>query len=315
MVFQQKLLGKGVFVELLGNKGFNAFESGLEMLSLDRKYRLGKRNTFSQLLPSSIKKMKYYISPFPEFESIFNANNSKEKFVFSPLASIEFDNDKVLSDKKFHFISVWDTGSYEKEYFNEYRLSERVIRFKFYDNKYSYPTELKFPFLDELESAYKTIENNFNENIDFFLKVKSYEEFSGTLNKGGDILFSNNKKFDRWDAGYYFEKITTYLYTKKKFERFNKIHSRFTYPETLIGLTKTKEEIISEFHTYGTAKEDIVKNILDKPDWLQFPENLDYNKLIFIGSVSEFDFTNGTAEIYLFWDKENDYVYQISQWT
>lgn len=50
------------------------------------------------------------------------------------------------------------------------------------------------------------------------------------------------------------------------------------------------------------------------PNWLQKPEKI-FENLTFIGSVSEGDFTNGSAEIYLFWDKENNEVYQFFQWT
>lgn len=119
----------------------------------------------------------------------------------------------------------------------------------------------------------------------------------------------------KWNLVIISKKITKYLYTKKKFEKFNNINSDFTYSETFIGLTTTKEEVVREFHSDGKDKSEIIKNILAKPNWIQTPEKLNYENMIFIGSVSESDFTNGTAELYLFWDKENDFVYQISQWT
>jgi hypothetical protein len=259
--------------------------------------------------------MNYENKPFPLIEDIFEMKNSNEKYVFTPLVSINFKNHLALNNISFHFISVWDTGSYSKDYFNDDRLDPRVIRFRYKNNKYSYLSELNFPFITELKKAYELIENNFIENLEYYLTPKSHQEFEGILSKGGDLVHSKNEKFDKWDAEYYFEKITKYLYVKKKFEKFNKFNSSFTYSETFIGLTTTKKEVIEQFHSFGKDKSEIIKNVLEQPDWIQTPEKLKYENMIFIGSVSEYDFTNGTAELYLFWDKENDFVYQISQWT
>lgn len=259
--------------------------------------------------------MIYEIRPFPLIEDIFEINSSNEKYVFTPLVSIGFENHSILSNKLFHFISVWDTWSYEEDYFNDNRPEPRVIRFKYKNNKYSYLSNLNFPFVDELKNAYEIIENNFNENLEYYLRPKSNKEFENVLSKGCDLVHSLCRNFNKPESGYYFEKITKYLYAKMKFEKFNKINSDFTYSEIFIGLTTTKEKVINEFNTEGKDKNEIIKNILIEPNWLQTPEKLNYEKLIFIGSVSESDFTNGTAELYLFWDKENDFVYQISQWT
>jgi len=259
--------------------------------------------------------MMYENKPFPLIEDIFEIKNSNEKYVFTPLVSITFKNHPILNNNSFHFISVWDTGSYAEDYFNDNRVDPRVIRFKYKNNKYSYLSNLNFPFINELKKAYEIIENNFIENLEYYLTPKSNREFIDTLSKGCELVHSTNEKFDKVEAGYYFEKITKYLYTKKKFQKFNNINSDFTYSDTFIGLTTTKEKVIREFHSEGKDKSEIIKNMLAKPNWIQTPEKLNYENMIFIGSVSESDFTNGTAELYLFWDKENDFVYQISQWT
>ncbi len=174
---------------------------------------------------------------------------------------------------------------------------------------------MNFPFISELKKAYQITEKNFVENLEYYLTPKSNKEFADTFSKGGELVHSTNKDFDKGESGYYFEKISKYLYTKKKFEKFNNIDSDFTYSETIIGLTTTKEEVIREFHCDGKDKSEIIKNIHVRPNWIQTPEKLNYDNMIFIGSVSESDFTNGIAEIYLFWDKENNFVFQISQWT
>lgn len=261
----------------------------------------------------------YNIIPFPKFENVFNIFSGKEMQVFLPLVSIEFKNHNIFDNRIFHFISIWDNGSYNREFFNDYRKESRIIRFKLIKNKYLYPIEPIFPFIENLQTAYNITEKNFNDNLDYYLTPKSYTKFNyedEVLNKGAELINNSISEFDKSDANYYFTRITKYLYAKKKYELFNNINSSFTYPETLIGLTKTKEQVISEFHNYGKTKNEIINNLLDKPDWLQKPEEiLDNLNLIFIGSIDEYTFTEGSAEIYLFWDKENDYVYQFLQWT
>lgn len=259
------------------------------------------------------------IIPFPDFENVFEIFSGKEKYVFQPLASIVFNNHSIFENRRFNFVSIWDTGSYNSDFFNDFRKESRIIKFKIVENRYLYPVEPIFPFIDHLSRAYDLIEKNFNENLDYYLTPKSHTKFSledETLNKGAELVHNSNNKFDRCESSYYFNRITKYLYTKKKFELYGKINSSFTYPETFIGLTNTREQVISEFHTYGKTKDEIINNLLDKPVWLQKPEEiLKELNLIFIGSVDEYTFTDSSAEIYLFWDKDNEEVYQFFQWT
>jgi hypothetical protein len=257
--------------------------------------------------------------PFPDYLSVFNIYSGKEKFLFLPLVSISFTNHEIFGNRIFHFVSIWDTGSYNDDYFNDFRKESRIIRFKILNNKYLYPIDPKFPSIEYLADAYGIIEENFNKNIDYYLTPKNQTRFSledKTLTKGAELIWSAIDKFDRHDSGYYFTRITKYLYTKKKYDLFGKVNSSFTYPETFIGLTTTREKVISEFHSYGKTRTELINNLLDKPDWLQKPEEiLKELNLIFIGSIDEYSFTDGSAEIYLFWDKSNDEVYQFLQWT
>ncbi|WP_289659836.1 hypothetical protein [Flavobacterium panacagri] len=263
------------------------------------------------------KEMK--VVAFPDFDQTFNLINEREKFIFLPLASIQFNNHSEFENRHFHFISIWDTGTYENDFFNEFRKDIRCIKFKLEDQRYSYLGKPNFPFVDLLPNAYDLIENHFKEHLDYYLTPKSFREFSdenGFFNKARQIIISQLNGFDKSDAGYYFERIVQYLYVKKKYELFNKINSDFSYSELFIGRTTTKEEVIASFVDEGKSDHEIINNLLEKPNWLQKPEDIfrDLN-LIFIGSVSESDFTNGSSEIFLFWDKENDEVYQLFQWT
>jgi hypothetical protein len=262
---------------------------------------------------------KTEIVSFPDLKNVFDVYSGREKYVFLPLASVSFHDHRVLGNRSFHFISIWDTGSYKDDFFNDFRRESRIIKFKIVNNKYLYPVDPKFPSVEHLAQAYDIIEKNFNENLDYYLTPKSHVKFSiedKTLRKGGELIDNSIGGFDRGDSGYYFKRITKYLYTKKKFELFGKINSSFTYPETFIGTTITREEVISEFHSYGKTKDEIVNNLVDKPAWLQKPEEIIKElDLIFIGSIDEYSFTDGSAEIYLFWDKDHDEVYQFFQWT
>lgn len=264
-----------------------------------------------------IEEEKLLIIPFPDFNDVFNIDNGKEKFIFLPLTTIKFQEHTEFQNRSFHFISIWDTGTYEETYFNEYRKEIRCIKFKIENNKYSYLGELNFPFINLLPRAYDIIEYHFQENIEYYLEPKSYRLFSienKIFSKGQELIFGSVEGFDKPDAAYYFERIVQYLYTKKKYELFDKVNSNFVYSEIFIGATTTKEEVISEFNYEGKSKKEIINNLLKMPNWLQKPEKI-FENLTFIGSVSEGGFTNGSAEIYLFWDKENNEVYQFFQWT
>ncbi|NRS90811.1 hypothetical protein HNQ02_003758 [Flavobacterium sp. 7E] len=259
------------------------------------------------------------IEPFPIIENVFEIYSKMEKYIFLPLATINFKNHKVLNNKSFHFISIWDNGSYEDVYFNDFRKEIRIIKFKMVDNKYLYPINPKFPSIQFLNDAYNIIEQNFNENIDYYLTPKNYSKFTHedkTLYNGAELIRNSINEFDRFDSAYYFERITQYLYAKRKFELFEKINPSFTYSETFIGLLTTRENVISEFHDEGKTKTEIINNLLDEPQWIQNPEEILKNlNLTFIGSISENNFTNGSAEIYLFWDRIKNEVYQFIQWT
>lgn len=91
------------------------------------------------------------------------------------------------------------------------------------------------------------IVNNFIENVEYYLTPKSNKEFADTLSKGCELVHATNRNFDKVESGRYFEKITKYLCTKKKFEKFNNINSDFTHSEIFVGLATTKEEVIREF--------------------------------------------------------------------
>ncbi|MFD2943012.1 hypothetical protein [Flavobacterium notoginsengisoli] len=257
--------------------------------------------------------------PFPDLANVFHTINGREKFIFLPLVSVQFDNHSEFENRHFHFISIWDTGTYEDDFFNEFRKDIRCIKFKLEDNKYCYLGKPNFPFVDLLPNAYDLIESHFQEHLEYYLRPKSFREFSdenGVFNKGREIILSKLKDFDKADAAYYYERIIQYLYTKKKYELFDKINSDFSYSELFIGRTTTKENVIATFNDEGKSDHEIINNLLGKPNWLQKPEDISKDlSLIFVGSVSENDFTNGSAEIYLFWDKQNEEVYQFFQWT
>ncbi|WP_433830744.1 hypothetical protein [Flavobacterium anhuiense] len=259
------------------------------------------------------------IIPFSEFEDTFNSIDSNGKFVFLPLATIQFNQHSEFEDKSFHFISIWDTGDYEESFFNDFRKNISCIKFKLENNKYSYPEKLNFPFVDLLSQAYPLTQQNFQQHFDYFLKPKNYDEFSaedGIFNQGREFVFNSLNGIDKFESSHYYERITQYLYAKEKYNLFDKINPAFTYSETFIGITTTKEEVIADFHYEGKSKDEIINNLLGTPEWLQSPEEISEKlNLTFIGSVYEGDFTNGTAEIYLFWDKINNETYQFFQWT
>ncbi|AWK06030.1 hypothetical protein HYN56_18085 [Flavobacterium crocinum] len=259
------------------------------------------------------------IIAFPDFDKTLNIINKREKFIFLPLATIQFEKHSEFENRQFHFILIWDTGTYEDDFFNEFRKDIRCIKFKLEGNKYSYLGKPNFPFVHLLPNAYDLIENHFQENLEYYLKPKSFREFSdenGVFTKGLAKIINQLNDFDKPDAAYYYERIMQYLYTKKKYELFNKINSDFSYSELFIGRTTTKEEVIAEFNDEGKSDNDLINNLLEEPNWLQKSEDILKDlDLTFIGSVSESDFTNGSAEIFLFWDKKNDEVYQFFQWT
>jgi hypothetical protein len=260
------------------------------------------------------------ISPFPDINDVFQRRDEREEFVFLPLLTVKFPDNTLLKDKQFHFISIWDTGSYEKEYFNDYRQDTHIIRFKVVDNKYLYPGDLKFPFVEQLGSAYRVIKSNFENHIDYYLRPKSHREFNSedkTLIKGGELVHEAVKDLPKWECKYYFERVTKYLYAKTRYLKYHKVFSDFTYSSTFIKTREDEEKIKSEFNSFGKEKDELIKGLLSKPAWIQSDETpvVDGGEVIFIGSVTEYDFTNGTSEIFLFYDKKNEYVYQIFQWT
>lgn len=267
----------------------------------------------------NIENEKLRITPFPDFSNVFNIIHGNEKFIFLPLATIQFYEHPEFKNRSFHFASIWDTGNYEEDYFNEFRKDIRCIKFKIENDKYSYLPEPRFPFVKLLAKAYEIAEHNFQKNSDYYLEPKSSSQFlieDKILSDGKELISNLLEGFDKLDGAYYFERIIQYLYAKKKHELFDKVNPDFAYLETFIGLTTTKEKVIAEFNYEGKSNNEIINNLLEKPNWVQNPEEILGNlNLTFIGSVSESDFTNSSAEIYLFWDKENDDVYQILQWT
>jgi hypothetical protein len=263
-------------------------------------------------------KSEFKIYPFPNFNDAFIEHDKLERYVFLPLVSIEFNSHKLFGNRTFYFISLWDTGSYDDDFLNNYRLDNYIIRFKYTDNKYSYPIKPNFPYISQLDSAFNLIQQKFDESIDYLLIPKNQDKFEledNFLSSGGDFLHGVLPDLPRWEAGYYFERIIQYLYTKLKYSKFGKVYPSFTYSMTFVRNQDDEEKMKAKFHTFGKLKEELIKNINENPNWIQRDETPEGDDIIFIGSVSEYDFTNGTAEIYLFWDKRNEFVYQIFQWT
>jgi hypothetical protein len=260
--------------------------------------------------------MKTQIIFFPKFDDVFTETDELARYVFLPLISITITDNPELSGKKFHVVSLWDTGNYEESYFNDYRQEIHWMRFDHIDNKYSYPAPVNFPSIGFLKTAYKIAERHFNDNIDFYLRPKEWTEFNELRDRknGGAKIREQLPDMPVFDSEYYFGRIISYLLTKERIKKYLALNSKLTY--AYYGDEgKTKEEVRENFNREG--KKDLV-SFIQKPEELKerfSPEWGQYEDQEFICHIDVGDFIHSDATmITLFYDKKQKQAIQLFSW-
>ncbi len=257
------------------------------------------------------------IIPYPSFEDVFvQETNRLAKFVFLPLASIKIKNDEILGNRTLHLISIWDTGDYKKEYFGNYRTDVNKISFDLVDEKLKYGDPILFPCIENLEKAYNIILEDFETQKDNYLNDLEYDTKSSKMNRGKKLILEQISDFGDFEAEYYFERITSALLSKYRFQKFGVVNSLFddnSYYAFEISEGKYDDQNLKNFDFNQIGKINLIDNLLSKPDFIQseeFPENT-----VFIGQVDEWHYNSASSTInYLFLDIKNNKQVQIFQW-
>ncbi|MDO5608473.1 MAG: hypothetical protein Q4G08_08465 [Capnocytophaga sp.] len=289
-------------------------------------YLSEKKEIIFQFLPNSIVNSilrtedidyKVELVPYPDFEDVFiNETNPKAKYVFLPLVSIKLFNHKELGTKTFHIISIWDTGNYEKEYLGEYRIDVNEIRFDIIGDKLGYKDEINFPKIEYLEQAYQIIKNDFDIEKDNYLNDLDYSSKSKKIQRGGNLILEKIPDFGKFEAKYYFERITSVLLSKYRYSKYGIVNSLFdnnSYYLHKVSDGKIDEKTIlnTDFNTLG--KTNFIDNLLLRPDFIQNDETP--NGTIFIGQVDEWDYiSSSSTNTFLFFDPKENKQIQIFQW-
>lgn len=255
--------------------------------------------------------------PYPNFEDVFVSEiDPKAKYVFLPLITIKVSNHSVIGTKTFHLISIWDTGNYKKEYFGNFRTDVNAISFNIVGDKLEYKDEIKFPKIEFLEEAYKIIVEDFKTQRDYYLENLEYESQSAKMDRGVKLILDKLPEFGDFESGYYFERITSALLSKYRFEKYGAVNSLFNdnaiYIDEITNGKYSEEQLKTmDFNKIG--KINLVDNLLEQPEFEQneeFPE-----KSLFIGQINEWHYISASStNTYLFFDKTNNKEMQIFQW-
>jgi len=236
--------------------------------------------------------------PYPTFEEVFTETDELGKYVFFPLLSIHFSNHSELNDKSFHVISLWDTGNYGSCHFGKYRIDNYNIQFDLVGNKISYKDRIEFPFIELLPKAYQIIYDYFEKNKKLILaNSEGLNLGRNQLKMGKELVLKEIPEFGNFEAGFYFEKVTSYFLARYKLERGIKV-----YPETQDSWMGEKS--ISVF----------MQSFLSNPTWLQGAAHPENSR--FIGQLYESNYlSDASADVYLFYDESINRQIQISQWS
>lgn len=289
-------------------------------------YIESKREEIFTCLPSAMinlilkndkKNYDVELIPYPSFEDVFVKEiDPKAKFVFLPLATIKISNHSVFGSKSFHIISIWDTGDYEKEYFGDFRTDVNEISFRISGDKLEYKDDIKFPYIEHLGKAYKIIIEDFVVEKDNYINNIGSNSTSKIVDRGKKLILGQIPEFGDFEAGYYFERITSSLLSKYRFEKFGTVNSLFSpnlHYAHKITEWKHSEDDFGKLDFNKIGKSNLIDNILLKPDFIQNDEAPE--GCIFIGQVDEWEYiSSSSTNTYLFYDVKNEKQVQIFQW-
>lgn len=257
------------------------------------------------------------IIPYPNFEDVFiSETNPKAKFVFLPLATIKFSNHETIGSKTFHIVSIWDTGNYEKKYFGDFRTDVNEISFNIVGEKLQYCDDIEFPKIEFLEKAYNIIVEDFILQKDKYLKNIEIDSKSDIIDRGTKLILEIIPDFGNFEAGYYFERITSALLSKYRFDQYGVVNSLLEKNSLYIRKITNNiynSENLQNLNINELGKTNLVDNLLEKPKFIQndeFPEGT-----IFIGQINEGEYISFSSTFnYLFYDQINNKQTQIFQW-
>lgn len=271
----------------------------------------------NEVLRSEEKMYSVDLIPYPEFADVFTEETDpKAKFVFLPLVTIKIKNHEKLKDKTFHLISLWDTGDYEREYFGNYRIDVNEVVFDLVGDKLGYKDKIDFPKIEFLEEAYHIISEDFQTQKENYLINLSYFDKGSKIERGGNLILNKIPEFGKFEAEYYFERITSVLLSKYRFQNYGVINSNFDDNSIFRHKFFKKyypDDEVEKIDFNKTGKVNFIDNLLLLPDFIQnneFPSDT-----IFIGQVDEGDFiSSDSTNTFLFYDAINEKQIQIFQW-
>jgi hypothetical protein len=261
--------------------------------------------------------MRIHLIPYPKFEDVFvKETDPKAKFAFLPIVTIKILNQEKIEPKTFHLISLWDTGNYEKDYFGDFRTDVNEISFNIIGNKLEYKDEIKFPKIEFLEKAYNIIVADFEKQKDYYLENLDYDEKSVKIKRGGELILEKIPEFGSFESRYYFERITSALLSRYRFDKYGVVNCLFNNNSYYIHkITKGKysEEDLENLDFNKLGKINLVDNLMKNPEFIQndeFPHGTS-----FIGQINEGEFiSSSSTNTYLFYDQVNNKQVQIFQW-
>jgi hypothetical protein len=262
-------------------------------------------------------KNKIELIPYPKFEDVFvKETDPKAKFVFLPLVTMKILDHEKIGTKTFHLISLWDTGDYDKDYFGSFRTDVNEISFNIVEDKLEYKDEIKFPKIEFLEKAYNIIIADFEKQKDYYLENLEYDLKSVKIRRGGKLIIEKIPEFGDFESRYYFERITSALLSRYRFEKYGIVNCLFddnSYYIYKITNGKYSDEVLknSDFNKLG--KINFIDNLLENPEFIQndeFPQDT-----LFIGQIDESEYiSSNSTNTYLFYDPVNNKQVQILQW-
>lgn len=274
---------------------------------------------YSQITYSQTMKNNENIEliPYPKFEDVFvESTDPNAKYVFQPLVTIKLKNHKKNKNKTFHIISIWDTGDYKKEYFGDFRTDVNEISFNIIGDKLEYKDKINFPKIEFLEEAYNIIVKDFEEQKDYYLSNLEYKLKSEKIKRGRELILSKIPEFGSFESGYYFERITSILLSKYRYEKYGVVNPKFddnSYYIYKVTNGKYSEENLKNINYNEVGKTDFIDNLLGKPEFIQNDESPADSQ--FIGQLDEGDYiSSSSTNTFLFYDEGNQKQIQIFQW-
>jgi hypothetical protein len=235
------------------------------------------------------------IQLFPTIEDVFENPTAMHKAIFFPLMSIDLASiDKGTG--KAHIIVVYGNGDPEIDYPSD-KAGYNFIKFKIKGEKYEFEGDLKsLPMSDKALEWYQEAEETYTTQKEQFLTQSEFARYE-----------KNRRKNIDFDYDLYIDGVINYWVTRDKYLETGKFIQGNAYTYGYSEKERPKIDTIGELNEEDS--EDLGESLF-------YDFKIDIKNLDFIARLTPFNYTDlGEDDIALFIDRQNNEIFQYSDWS